>query len=126
MTPAEIKRNRMLRFLLWFNVAFAIVILAFAFTTLWNTRFSLPRPSPSIIQKITETQDIEALRKAALIIARSDDKIVQGFNESFSKVLDSASGIVRMMVIILVVNAAFLFICLRSADGRPIRWLEWR
>ena len=123
MTQAEFKGSKVIWMLVWFNAGVAVLLVVFSVATFWNRNYSLPETRASVIRGITETQDIEALRKAALIIARSDVEIVQGFNEHFAKLVDSFARILRMMAILFVLNAGLLLKYQRAAEGRPIRWL---
>jgi hypothetical protein len=126
MTPAEIKRNKVMRYLIWFNAAMGCIFVGVSIAAYWYPdRRVLPELPPSVEQRVAESQDIEALRKLALLYVNSDNKMAKTFNDVFSKGLDTFARILRMVGILFALNFLLILKYQRAAEGRPIRWLGW-
>ena len=115
-----------MRSLMWMNAVVACLFLALsAGGYLYGQRWFLFETPPPVAQKITEIQDIEHLRKLALLLVRGNDQTIRGTNEVIRKALNTISMLALAFAVICIVNWLSVLKHQRATQGRPIRWLAW-
>ena len=76
-------------------------------------------------QTITETQDIEQLRKISLILLHRDNEIFHGINELITLGIKSLASFSMLCAILFIFNSALILKQISIAEGRKIKWLRW-
>lgn len=89
-----------MRSLVWTNAFPGLVFVALSLTSyiFANTKF-IPESPPAITQQITEIQDIEHLRKVALLLVHGNDEVVRKTNQSFVSGIQSIGWLCFMCAI---------------------------
>jgi hypothetical protein len=85
----------------------------------------LPESPPVLAQKIGEIQDIEHLRKVALLLARDIDRGIRYANETISSGFQAIAVFSFCFAVFSIVNWLSILKHRRILDGRPATWLRW-
>lgn len=112
-------REKTMRSLVWTN---AFLGLGFVVLSLTSYIFSgtklIPESPPAITQQITEIQDIERLRKVALLLVHNSDEMVRKTNQAFVSGIQGFGWLCFMCAIFFVANTLTMLHAARLS-GKP-------
>lgn len=119
-----------LRKAIWFHSTVAIVAFAALLTGyLWlesrPREWPFPPERPELVARISETQDIELLRKVALHLVKGSNDLASDAN----KIVDDAFHVIFVLLgsvaLLAAVSALSLLKLIRKNQGRSVGWLKW-
>jgi hypothetical protein len=115
-----------MRSLIWTNAVLGLILLAVAAASHMYSegRFLVSNP-PALSQKIGEIQDIEHLRKLALLLVRGNDEAAVNTNRMIVSGIRAFEALSLFCAIFFVANCLSLIKHSREAEGRPSKWLRW-
>jgi hypothetical protein len=115
-----------MRALMWVNglAAFLAIVLAVA-SHQYAERLVLSESSPVLSEKINEIQDIEHLRKLALLLVRGNDQTVRDANAVFATAMNVVTALALSLAWLAIANCLSMLRYRRIAEGRPLKWLAW-
>jgi len=95
-----------MRSLVWTNAFLGLVFVVLSLTSyiFSGTKF-IPESPPAITQQITEIQDIERLRKVALLLVYNSDEMVRKTNQIFVSGIQSFGWLCSICALFFVANA---------------------
>jgi hypothetical protein len=90
---------------MWINAVVALLLVALAATSYrYSKILVLSESEPALAQKIAEIQDIEHLRKVALLLARDLDRGIQHTNKTVASGTESIAVLSLCFAVIAIVN----------------------
>ena len=109
-------RDKTMRSLVWTNAFLGLAFVALSLTSYFfgNTKF-VPESPPAITQQITEIQDIEHLRKVALLLVDGNDEVVRKTNQVFVSGIQSFGWLCFICAIFFVANTLTMLKAIRAS-----------
>jgi hypothetical protein len=115
-----------MRLLMWIDAIVGLLLVALSAASYqYGQRTFLVEDPPVLIQKITELQDIEHLRKLAILLVQSSNHTVRNTNETLSQGIRTFAALSLCFAVIAIVNWLSILKHTRVAAGRPLKWLRW-
>ncbi len=115
-----------MRSLIWLNAIVGMLLVGLSAGSYhYGQKAFLIEDPPVLSQKISEIQDIEHLRKLALLLVRGNNVTMHSINKTFSQGIETFAVVTLCFAVISIVNWLSLLKHTRIASGRPLRWLRW-
>ena len=113
-----------MRSLVWTNAFLGLVFVGlFLASYVFRSTELIPGSPPAITQQITEIQDIEHLRKVALLLVRNSDEMVKKTNQAFVSGIQFLGWLCLVCAVFFVANTLTMVKAIRSAGGQDSRRL---
>ena len=111
-------RDKNMRSLVWANAFLGLVFLSLSITSyVFRSTELIPENPPAITQQITEIQDIEHLRKVAILLVHNSDEMVKNTNQAFVSGIQFLGWLCLVSAVFFVANALTAAKAIRAADG---------
>jgi hypothetical protein len=112
-------RDKTMRSLVRTNALLGLMLIALAMTSyiFANNKF-IPESRPAVTQTIAEIQDIEHLRKVALLLVRNNDERVSDTNQVFVSGIKAFGWFCLMCAVFFIANALTVHKHIRAAKDR--------
>jgi len=109
-------RDKTMHSLVWTNAFLGAVFVGLFLTSyVFRSTELIPESPPAIAQQITEIQDIEHLRKVALLLVRNGDEMVKKTNQTFVSGIQFFGASCLVCAIFFVANALTAAKAIRAA-----------
>lgn len=107
-----------MRSLVWTNAFLGLVFLGLSLTIyVFRGAELMPESPPAIAQQIAEIQDIEHLRKVALLLVHNGNEMVRDTNEAFVSGFRLLGWLSLICAVFFVANAFTAAKAMRGAGG---------
>jgi hypothetical protein len=115
-----------MRSLMWINAIVGLLLIGLSAASYrYAERSFLVEDPPTLSQKITEIQDVEHLRKLALLLVRGNNQLMRTINETFSQGIKTFATLSLCFAVVSIMNWLSILKHARAASGKPLRWLRW-
>jgi len=115
-----------MRSLMWTNAVVGLLLIGLSAASYRYSEGSfLAEDPPALSQKIAEIQDIEHLRKLALLLIRGNNQLLRKVNETFSEGIKTFATLSLCFAVFSTVNWLVILKHTRVASGKPLKWLRW-
>ena len=107
-----------MRSLVWTNAFLGAVFVGLFLTSyVFRSTELIPESPPAIAQQITEIQDIEHLRKVALLLVHNSDEMVEKTNQTFVSGIQFLGWLCLACAVFFVANCLTAAKAMRAAGG---------
>lgn len=107
-----------MRSLVWTNAFLGLVFTTLALTSyVFGSTELVPESPSAITQQITEIQDIERLRKVALLLVHNSDEMVRKTNQTFVSGIQFLGWLCLVCAVFFVANTLTMVKATRAAGG---------
>lgn len=111
-------KDKTMRSLVWTNTFLGLVFLGLSLAIyVFRGAELMPESPPAIAQQITEIQDIEHLRKVALLLVHNGNEMVKDTNEAFVSGFRFLGWLSLICAVFFVANALTAAKAMRAAGG---------
>ena len=115
-----------MRSLMWTNAIVGLLLIGLSAASYrYAERSFLVEDPPTLSQNIAEIQDVEHLRKLALLLVRGNNQMVRKINETFSEGIKTFAVLSLCFAVFSMVNWLSILKHARAASGKPLKWLRW-
>lgn len=109
-------KDKTMRSLAWTNAFLGLIFLGLSLASyVFRGAELMPESPPAIAQQITEIQDIEHLRKVALLLVDGNDEVVRKTNQVFVSGIQSFGWLCFICAIFFVANTFTMLKAIRAS-----------
>lgn len=109
-------KDKNMRSLVWANTFLGLVFIGLSLASyVFRSTELIPESPPAITQQIIEIQDIERLRKVALLLVHNSDEMVKKTNQAFVSGIQFFGWSCLVCAVLFVANALTAAKAIRAA-----------